>query len=647
MKWIGQHIWDFISRFRSEVYLEDVAEDNSLTEVLVRNPYTGLVKRKTNFDVTGGGTITVLDTNDNAINDVTTIQVYDSTGDGTGIEAYDNGGGVALIAVPPAEFASPFSIDRTTTFSDWKKIAGSVDAVGKKFWAGDWNNSSAGNDKWVTDSYSTRLPIIYDTTGQYGSMEGSSKIEVRIYGPEDNTSSGAGNEIGTATHTIAGATSGETYNADGIKIKILEWDDDVIPTKNKARVKVEFDPSYIPDALQSVDTNFSGSQKYYSVKIWHTDSSGNTLGNIFWDDEFFFDGAEITPGNPNNLTIDLKTSSPTPTTMYLSNIRYYDEAGWEVTGDDITDLARDTRSSTDGVAIISPSGISTDSNNQINYTVSNHDGTTDDDVNDFSVSFELDDNIYYLSQEAGATVSVYGGMGPTNSNNEASSDDARAYNTYSTSSQANTSDTFRSESHRLPHHNNATWNVTNINQAMLETYAGTDNLETDGRDLLVQTQHNGNTFKLEHPDNISTIAASPVQERWGGHTTPGSDDWAYYYRYFELSNFGGSLTFAMVNVDRAEYKNAWDDGYIEVHFSRPTSEVGNNNTWIPLDPDKNYNSNRPTETCYNGGQPTSTALFNIQFDSNPKNVAVRVKMKGSFTTGSRVLTGLSLNNLHS
>jgi len=26
MKWIGQHIWDFISRFRSDVYLEDLAE---------------------------------------------------------------------------------------------------------------------------------------------------------------------------------------------------------------------------------------------------------------------------------------------------------------------------------------------------------------------------------------------------------------------------------------------------------------------------------------------------------------------------------------------------------------------------------------------------------------------------------------------
>ena len=25
MKWIGQHIWDFISRFRDDVYLEDTS----------------------------------------------------------------------------------------------------------------------------------------------------------------------------------------------------------------------------------------------------------------------------------------------------------------------------------------------------------------------------------------------------------------------------------------------------------------------------------------------------------------------------------------------------------------------------------------------------------------------------------------------
>ena len=29
MKWIGQHIWDLISRFRSDVYLESIADHGS------------------------------------------------------------------------------------------------------------------------------------------------------------------------------------------------------------------------------------------------------------------------------------------------------------------------------------------------------------------------------------------------------------------------------------------------------------------------------------------------------------------------------------------------------------------------------------------------------------------------------------------
>ena len=32
IKWIGQHIWDFISRFRNDVYLEDLADPGSDTD---------------------------------------------------------------------------------------------------------------------------------------------------------------------------------------------------------------------------------------------------------------------------------------------------------------------------------------------------------------------------------------------------------------------------------------------------------------------------------------------------------------------------------------------------------------------------------------------------------------------------------------
>lgn len=35
MRWIGQHIWDFISRFRNDVYFENLAETTEINVVVV------------------------------------------------------------------------------------------------------------------------------------------------------------------------------------------------------------------------------------------------------------------------------------------------------------------------------------------------------------------------------------------------------------------------------------------------------------------------------------------------------------------------------------------------------------------------------------------------------------------------------------
>ena len=44
MKWIGQHIWDFISRFRSTVYLEDI-DTSTETDMLVVDSDGKVTKR--------------------------------------------------------------------------------------------------------------------------------------------------------------------------------------------------------------------------------------------------------------------------------------------------------------------------------------------------------------------------------------------------------------------------------------------------------------------------------------------------------------------------------------------------------------------------------------------------------------------------
>ena len=49
MKWIGQHIWDFISRFRSDVYLESLSTSTE-TNILVVDSDGKITKIKLNYE---------------------------------------------------------------------------------------------------------------------------------------------------------------------------------------------------------------------------------------------------------------------------------------------------------------------------------------------------------------------------------------------------------------------------------------------------------------------------------------------------------------------------------------------------------------------------------------------------------------------
>ena len=51
MKWIGQHIWDFISRFRSKVYLEDVDNAGSDTDAFLVKKADGEIAIRTGAEV--------------------------------------------------------------------------------------------------------------------------------------------------------------------------------------------------------------------------------------------------------------------------------------------------------------------------------------------------------------------------------------------------------------------------------------------------------------------------------------------------------------------------------------------------------------------------------------------------------------------
>ena len=67
MKWIGQHIWSFISRFRDDVYLEDLSTSTN-TDVLVVDSNGKVTKNTTTamtFQVTVPGYVSGITSNSN------------------------------------------------------------------------------------------------------------------------------------------------------------------------------------------------------------------------------------------------------------------------------------------------------------------------------------------------------------------------------------------------------------------------------------------------------------------------------------------------------------------------------------------------------------------------------------------------------
>ena len=51
MKWIGQHIWDFISRFRNDVYLEDLSDAGTDTDKFLVVDTNNKVRYRTGSEV--------------------------------------------------------------------------------------------------------------------------------------------------------------------------------------------------------------------------------------------------------------------------------------------------------------------------------------------------------------------------------------------------------------------------------------------------------------------------------------------------------------------------------------------------------------------------------------------------------------------
>ena len=104
MNWIGQHIYDFISRFRSKVYLEDVANAGSDTDAFLVKKADGEVAIRTGDEVLsdlGVAAGEIIDwTTDQGGTNIHTDNIHDLHGAGVNGNQYslltDNGDGSVI-----------------------------------------------------------------------------------------------------------------------------------------------------------------------------------------------------------------------------------------------------------------------------------------------------------------------------------------------------------------------------------------------------------------------------------------------------------------------------------------------------------------------------------------------------------------------
>ena len=459
MKWIGQHIWDFISRFRSDVYFEAVPNGTI-------DPGKSLGLDTTNKLVkavggTGSG-VTIKDEDGNTFSDITEITHY---GLDTNVKVYDNGTGKVIVDHHQRVTSAPkFSISTGGAFVNGfteYNIATPVDQPSKMFHKG-----TASNPQPVTDSNS----FTFSTSTQRSKMEpvGSNnpKIEVTIRGANSNVNSGNNQVLGSTIHEISG--NGTTTDAaTGITIQISSYVLDTVIDSNsrKAIVSVTWNPSVL--AGDHIVSNANGSQFYESISIKHTDNSGGTISGstVFTSSEpFFYDGSKTTPSYNGSPTLTIVNPSAQ---KLLSNILYYynigsnnSGVGWTGKHTGIANFSRDTypTNATHGtVKFDFPNNFQSDSTP--NVTISDH-GFTNNEDGSFLKTLYLVSGMIGVNKTLDFNVeSVVGGFSSDAVANGSITSAAANYLSR-TSTNSLTAEYFYDEEYRIPYDSVVTVNTS-------------------------------------------------------------------------------------------------------------------------------------------------------------------------------------------
>ena len=347
MKWIGQHIWDFISRFRNDVYFDSVEAGSIDTGKHLGLDANNKLVRSTGGTGGGGGSITVK-TNGDDDNTVTTVDSAVTElifyGADSNVKLYNNGTGSVIIDHHDSlDFAPSYNGIGSSVTSNLDSV--SVNRIigipgtgnGNEYYPGDW----AGTKNRKTTGGNTTLT--YNSNTAVSGMAGNPKVEVTVYGPQDATTSGSTNILGqdggnnyTFLYSVDSSdTDGQSGTARGITVTIGALTQDGTGSSLKGTINVTIDPD--DTGLATISSTHTGSQKFHSVKIRHLDNSGNELGSYTSTDSWFHDNNPTAPASPRpEATISASSI------VRLSNIAYYGSATFDVTTSGFTDMFRDT-----------------------------------------------------------------------------------------------------------------------------------------------------------------------------------------------------------------------------------------------------------------------------------------------------------------
>jgi len=244
MKWIGQHIWDFISRFRNDVYFEDLSSSSD-TRVLVVDDTTGKVSYNTSAGGGGGGTVNDLDdanTSGVAANDILvwngssfvvesmtdlianpTLYTFSTTSFDDGISGTQLIGSgsdwkaidaitfsAVYVAGPPGTSATIQKAVNSGTYTDMN----SMDAAA--FTSG--NNDTAVAYPSAKDQYIRfRLKVVHDGVTTYTSASSLYFRNKVFYGASTSTSLDEAGVEGLSSVTTSSYTTNRSINATSNK----------------------------------------------------------------------------------------------------------------------------------------------------------------------------------------------------------------------------------------------------------------------------------------------------------------------------------------------------------------------------------------------------------------------------------------------